>query len=208
MSFFLVTSKFIKTVFQLRKQIKDTLVTEIRITNDTIMCYNREGEPVLFEFSQEITTISLEQARMSLYLNDLKRTDIPTRSLEEVHGETWEDQVIYIRDKMRQNRLDQVSLLQYYYLLGERLEAQFWSPAARMFIRINFSISAYHYTWKAASRVYQLYHTRGTHNLLTVQNITANALLRLSDKNFKALVEEARLFKAAEVDYILGEAQE
>ncbi|CAG8852294.1 6554_t:CDS:1, partial [Racocetra persica] len=138
-----------------------------------------------------ITTISLEQARMSLYLNDLKRIDISTRSLEEVHGETWEDQVIYIRDKMCQNRLDQVSLLQYYYLLGEWLEAQFWSSAARTFIRINFSISAYRYTWKAASRIYQLYYTRGTHNLLTVQNIIANALLRLSDKNFKALVEEA-----------------
>ncbi|CAG8828679.1 34671_t:CDS:2, partial [Racocetra persica] len=163
------TSKFIKTIFQLRKQIKDTLVTEIRITNDTIICYNHEGEPVLFEFSQEITTISLEQARMSLYLNDLKKIDIPTRSLEEVYGETWEDQVIYIRDKMRQNRLDQVSLLQCYYLLGE---------------------CAYRYIWKAASRVYQLYHTRGTHNLLTVQNITTNALLRLSDENFKVLVEE------------------
>ncbi|CAG8657320.1 11952_t:CDS:2, partial [Cetraspora pellucida] len=121
------TSKFIKTIFQLRKQIKDTLVTEIRITNDTIMYYNHEDEPVLFEFSQEITTISLEQARMSLYLNDLKRIDIPTRSLEE----------------------------------------------------------------KAALCVYQLYHTQDTHNLLTVQNITANALLRLSDENFKALVEEA-----------------
>ncbi|CAG8753715.1 6017_t:CDS:2, partial [Racocetra persica] len=95
-----------------------------------------------------------------------------------VYGETWEDQVIYIRDKMRQNCLDQVSLLQCYYLLGERLEAQFWSLAARTFIRINFSISTYHYTWKAASRVYQLYHTR-------------------------ALVEEARLLRAAEVDYIL-----
>ncbi|CAG8827105.1 16192_t:CDS:2, partial [Racocetra persica] len=130
--------------------------TEIRITNDTIMCYNREGEPILFEFSQEITTISLEQARMSLYLNNLKRIDIPTRSLEEV------------------------SLLQCYYLLGEWLEAQFGVQLLE------------------PSRVYQLYHTRGTHNLLTVQNITANALLRLSDENFKALIEEARLLRAAE----------
>ncbi|CAG8713658.1 7284_t:CDS:2 [Racocetra persica] len=187
---FLVTPKFIKNVFQLRKQIKDTLVIKIRITNDTIMCYDHEGEPVSLILSEDLTTIPLEQVRMSLYLDDLKRTDISTRN------------------KMHQNRLDQVSLLQYYYLLGEWLEAQFWSSAAKKIIQINFSTSAYRYTWKAALRVYQLYHARGTHNLLTVQNITANALLRLSEENFKTLVEEARLIRAAEVDYILEFAQE
>ncbi|CAG8710690.1 19910_t:CDS:1 [Racocetra fulgida] len=110
------------------------------------MCYNNEGDPVSFVFSEDITTIPLEQARMSLYLDDLKRTDLPTRFLEEVHGETWKDQVTYIGDKMRQNRLDQISLLQYYYLLGERLEAQFWSSAAKKFIQINFFVSTYRYT--------------------------------------------------------------
>ncbi|CAG8806378.1 8915_t:CDS:2, partial [Racocetra fulgida] len=173
MTLFLVTSKFIKNIFQLCKQIKDIFVTEIQIIDNTIMCYNNEGDPVFFVFSEDITTILLEQARMSLYLDDLKRTDLPTRSLEEVHGKIWEDQVTYIRDKMRQNRLDQISLLQYYYLLGEWLEAQFWSSAAKKFIQINFSVSTYRYTWKAALRAYQLY-------------------------NAWALVKEAQLIRAAE----------
>ncbi|CAG8493355.1 6561_t:CDS:2 [Racocetra fulgida] len=81
---------------------------------------------------------------------------------------------------MHQNRLDQVSLLQYYYLLGEWLKAQFWSSATKKIIQINFSTSAYRYTWKAALRKYQLYHAR----------------------------EEAQLIRAAEVDYILEFTQE
>ncbi|CAG8748019.1 33333_t:CDS:2 [Gigaspora margarita] len=140
------------------------------------MCYNYEGEPVSFLFSQDITTDPLEDARMLLYLEDLKRTDISTRPFEKC---------------------------MYYYLLGERLEAQFWSLNAKKIIRIKFSDSAYRYTWNAASHVYKLYHARGIYNLLTVQNITANALLRLSNKNFEVLVEEAKSIRAVEINDIL-----
>ncbi|KAF0528476.1 hypothetical protein F8M41_013166 [Gigaspora margarita] len=116
---FLITSKFLKNVTQLRKQIKESLVIEIRITNNSISCYNHEGEPVTFAFAQDITIKPMEEARMSLYLSDLNRIDIPIRVLEKVYGETWDDQIVYIRDKLRENRLDQISLLKFYYFLGE-----------------------------------------------------------------------------------------
>ncbi|CAG8791799.1 71_t:CDS:2, partial [Dentiscutata erythropus] len=124
-------SKFIKNISQLRKQIKDSSITKIRIMNDTIMCYNYKDEHVSFLFSQNITTNLLEDAQVLLYLENLKRTDISTRSFEE-----------------------------YYYLLGKWLEAQFWSSATKKIIRINFSDSVYHYTWNVASCVYKLYHTQ------------------------------------------------
>ena len=116
---FSITSKFLKNVTQLRKQIKNSLVTEIRITNNSISCYNHEGEPVTFVFAQDITNKPMEEARISLYLSDLNRIDIPLRVLEEVYGKTWDDQIVYIRDKLRENRLDQISLLQFYYYLEE-----------------------------------------------------------------------------------------
>ncbi|KAF0446146.1 hypothetical protein F8M41_002976 [Gigaspora margarita] len=118
MSLFLVTSKFNKNISQLHKQIKDFSITKIRITNDSIMCYDHEGKPVFFLFSQDITTNSLEDAWISLYLENLRRTDIFTRPFEEVNGKTWKDQITDIRNKMRQSQLDQVSLLQYYLGIG------------------------------------------------------------------------------------------
>ncbi|KAF0449659.1 hypothetical protein F8M41_002441 [Gigaspora margarita] len=75
------------------------------------MCYDHEGKPVSLLFSQDITNNPLEDARMSLYLENLRRTDISTRPFEEVYGETWKDQITDIRNKMRQSHLDQVSLL-------------------------------------------------------------------------------------------------
>ncbi|CAG8777276.1 32499_t:CDS:2 [Gigaspora margarita] len=85
------------------------------------MCYDHEGKPVFFLFSQDITTNLLEDAWMSL-------------PFEEVNGKIWEDQITDIRNKMHQSWLDQVSLLQYYYLLEEWLKAQFWSLATKKVI--------------------------------------------------------------------------
>ncbi|CAG8831660.1 5499_t:CDS:1 [Gigaspora margarita] len=200
---FLITSKFLKNVTQLRKQIKNSLVTEIRITNNSISCYNHEGEPVTFAFAQDITIKPMEEARISLYLSNLNRIDIPSQVLEEVYGKTWDDQIVYIRDKLRENRLDQISLLQFYYFLGERLEEKSWSPEAKEFIKIKFSTRTYRYVWKAAKHTYQLYYARGVHNLLLVQNITAGALTKLSKENFDALVNEAQFIRKIEMATIL-----
>ncbi|KAF0332939.1 hypothetical protein F8M41_018211 [Gigaspora margarita] len=134
---FLIISKFLKNITQLRKQIKESLVIKIRITNNSILCYNHERESVTFAFAQDITIKPMEEAQMSLYLSDLNRIDIPIRVLEKVYDETWDDQIVYIQDKLRENRLDQISLLQFYYFLGERLEEKSWSPEPKNLLKLS-----------------------------------------------------------------------
>ncbi|CAG8544296.1 11797_t:CDS:1, partial [Scutellospora calospora] len=91
------------------------------ITPSEVSLINHEGEPVNLLFAEKITVNPLEEARLSLYKENLKRTDVPIRPFEELQGETWEEQVLSIKDKMCKNRLDQISLLQSYYILEERL---------------------------------------------------------------------------------------
>ncbi|CAG8611019.1 11566_t:CDS:2 [Cetraspora pellucida] len=195
--------KIFKTVHQLRRNIKDTTVVEVRITQDNISCYNKEGEAVSLDFTEEITTGPLENAKMSFYLNDLWRMDTPTQSLIEVTGETWDEQVLYLRNRIRNEKLDPLTLLQCYYFIGERLAEKSWGTEARGKMRVIFTESGYHYAWKAATCTYRLFHTRGVHNLLTSSYISACALSKLSDENFEALVEEARVVREKELEMLL-----
>ncbi|CAG8569266.1 17879_t:CDS:2 [Cetraspora pellucida] len=106
---------------QLRRDIKDTTVVEVHITKDSISCYNKKGEAMSLDFPDKITTEPLENAKMSFYLNDLWRMDIPTQSLIGVAGETWDEQVLYLRNRIRNKKLDPSTLLQFYYFIGKRL---------------------------------------------------------------------------------------
>ncbi|CAG8567798.1 4825_t:CDS:1, partial [Scutellospora calospora] len=114
---FTINSKIVKNVLQLRKQIEGSVVSEIRITNDTFSCYDKEGRIVDLKYDQGITTEPMEQARLSLFLNDLWQMEVPMRVLDNVKGETWEDQITLLRDKIKNTCPDPVNLLQYYYLL-------------------------------------------------------------------------------------------
>ncbi|CAG8569246.1 17878_t:CDS:1, partial [Cetraspora pellucida] len=70
-------------------------------------------------------------------------------------------------------------------------------------MRVIFTESGYRYAWKTATCTYRLFHTRGVHNLLTSSHISVCALAKLSDENFEALVEEARVVRERKVETLL-----
>ncbi|CAG8836845.1 31717_t:CDS:2, partial [Gigaspora margarita] len=88
----------------------------------------------------------------------------------------WEDRVVYIRDKICKSHLNQITLLEYYYFLGEHLEER---------------------------RVYELYKVRGVHNILTVQHTTANTLNKLSVDDYSLLLSEAHKVREEELNMFL-----
>ncbi|CAG8855592.1 46240_t:CDS:2, partial [Gigaspora margarita] len=98
MNSFLINTAFLNTVSKLRKHFDNTQVFEIRITPTTIECYNKEDQ------------------------NDIRIKNISDHPLKEIVEDKWEDRVVYIRDKIRKSHLNQITLLEYYYFLGEHLE--------------------------------------------------------------------------------------
>ncbi|CAG8454093.1 7111_t:CDS:2, partial [Scutellospora calospora] len=139
MDSFLITSKFLKYVLQLRKQIKNTPIEEIRIINKMLSFYDNNDNPVPFHYTPAITTEPLEQAKISLYLSDLWSIDTSDQIFEVVSDGTWEGQITYLRDKIRNSRPGKNAMFQYYYLLGERLEEHSWSTKTRQVICKEFT---------------------------------------------------------------------
>ncbi|RIB07975.1 hypothetical protein C2G38_2212888 [Gigaspora rosea] len=129
--------------------------------------------------------------------------DISDRPLKEIVEDKWEDRVVYIRNKIRKSYLDQISLLEYYYFLGEHLEEKRWSRNSRCFIKEKFSKEAFKYVWKSAKKVYKLYKTQGVHNLLTVQHTTTNTLNKLSVNDYSLLLSEAHKVREEELNMFL-----
>ncbi|CAG8852641.1 14572_t:CDS:2, partial [Gigaspora margarita] len=68
-----------------------------------------------------------------------------------------ENRVVYIRDKTHKSHLNQITLLEYYYFLGEHLEERRWNRNSQCFIKEKFTEEAFKYAWKSAKRVYELY---------------------------------------------------
>ncbi|CAG8764111.1 7470_t:CDS:2 [Dentiscutata erythropus] len=208
MNSFLINTTFLNTVSKLRKHFDNIQVSEIRIT---LEYYNKEGQNVDIFFGEDITTILIKKARLSLLLEDIRIKDISNRLLKEIVGDKWEDRVVYIRDKIQKSYLDQISLLEYYYFLdeylevrGEHLEERRWSRNSRCFIKEKFSEEAFKYVWKSAMRVYKLYKVRGVHNLLTVQHTTTNTLKKLLINDYSLLLLEEHKVYEEELSMFLG----
>ncbi|KAF0490773.1 hypothetical protein F8M41_021886 [Gigaspora margarita] len=131
-------------------------------------------------------------------MEDIKRTKISIRFPEEVVGKTWAERFSFICRKILSGIRNQVVLLQFYYYLGKCLEEMAWSSAARDNIAQEIPGDKGKVVLRIATRAYWLYNIRGFYNILDNKHITANALYRMTKKNFLLLVEEARRVRAKE----------
>ncbi|CAG8528164.1 4220_t:CDS:2, partial [Cetraspora pellucida] len=55
----------------------------------------------------------------------------------EAHALKWDDQVFYLRNQIYNEKLDLLTLLQYYYFIEERLAEKFWRSDIRRKIYIS-----------------------------------------------------------------------
>ncbi|CAG8835463.1 16645_t:CDS:1, partial [Gigaspora margarita] len=134
---------------------------------------------------------SSEGSRMPLFHEDLQRIGYSAMKLEKVEGEDWKQQMDYLCIRIQLCRLNWVMLLQYYYLLREKLAMYNWNAYAKHEMMDRFATNKFKSAWRITHRVFSLYQTSGIHNLLISHYLSANALLVMTKEGFTSLLEEA-----------------
>ncbi|CAG8776935.1 27514_t:CDS:2, partial [Racocetra persica] len=158
----------------------ESSVHTLRITATTIEFLDNQENQVQIEYAPEL----VEGDRMPLYIEDLHRLGDPVKELDQ---------------------LDPVTLLQYYYQLGERMAVYNWNSYVREEMKDQFTSGKYRNALRTARRVYTLYNIRGVHNLLVTQHLSANILHAMNKANFNTLCEEAKKGLEKENEHLVNQ---
>ncbi|CAG8509953.1 6309_t:CDS:2 [Racocetra persica] len=90
--------------------------------------------------------------KLTLFIEDLRRREVTFRTLPEIEGDNWHDQVKNLCSHILLSSLDSVTRLSYHYSLGILLEHQLWNNTARNEIRKLFTPRKYLEIWKITHR--------------------------------------------------------
>ncbi|CAG8569093.1 1043_t:CDS:2, partial [Dentiscutata heterogama] len=142
---------------------------------------------------RRLTEAQKVHLRMSKFLEDLQRREVMGLQMEEAIGITPADQIEFLCRSLDHPQSNPSISSQYYYLLGERSNNENWKPKI-----LEVFPKKYRDIQKTAQRVYELYTYRGLPNLLVAQNITPYILLRMYDRDYALLIQEAKTQKLQE----------
>ncbi|CAG8755122.1 17664_t:CDS:1, partial [Racocetra fulgida] len=185
------TAPLLKLLLQVQEHLKGSSVDTLQITSTTIEFLDNQGDQVSVDFAPELRGEPSEAERMLLYVQDLHKRGDSHVMLDPIEGENWDQQMDYLCIRLQLCRLDRVTLLQYYYRLGERMAIYNWNTYARQEMKDRFTPGKYKKAVRIARRVYTLYQIRGVHSLLISDYISAYAILVMTKENFELLLEEA-----------------
>ncbi|CAG8838274.1 40370_t:CDS:2, partial [Gigaspora margarita] len=129
------TTPFLRIINQLQRYIRGSHVATFHITNATIEFFNAQGNRVEVNFAPDP-------------VKDLQRIGYPTMELEKVEGEDWKQQMDYLCIRIQLCRLNRVILLQYYYLLGEKLAIYNWNAYAKYEMMDQFVTNKFKSAWR------------------------------------------------------------